>query len=153
MITISVNLKGVEPLLKRLAPSERGRRMRNAMEESVGFLRQEVVKGTPVDTGTAAGSITTAILGTPLDITGKVFSPLEYVSVLEEGRRPGSTMPPTEPIARWLSRKGSDPRLAFVVARAIGRRGTKGHKMFARAIERGRTQVRGIFMRHLTGGL
>lgn len=153
MITISVNLKNVEPLLKRLSPSERGRRMRNAMEESVGFLRAEVVKETPVDTGTAAGSITTVILGSPLDVTGKVFSPLEYVSVLEEGRRPGSTMPPTEPIARWLSRKGSDPKLAFVVARSIGRRGTKAHKMFARSIERGRSRVAGIFQRHLTGGL
>lgn len=169
MITISVDLSRVEPLLKRLAPSERGKRMRAAMEESAGFIRAEVVKNTPVSDGTTAGSITTAIIGRPLDITGRVFSPLEHIEVLEKGRTPGRPYPVRlvdgegprggkrfellPPLLQWANRHGIPREAHFLVARKIGEKGTKAHKMFEKAIQRGRTRVVSIFTKHLTGGL
>lgn len=36
-----------------------------------------------------------------------------------------SGQPPTNPIRKWLRQKGMDERLAFVIARSIGRRGLK----------------------------
>lgn len=38
-------------------------------------------------------------------------------------RRPNRKMPPLQVIRDWLARRGADPKLAFVVARAIARRG------------------------------
>lgn len=38
-------------------------------------------------------------------------------------RRPGKRMPPLQVIREWLVRRGSDPKLAFPVARAIAARG------------------------------
>jgi hypothetical protein len=49
-------------------------------------------------------------------------------------RRPGTRMPPLQVIREWLLRRGSDPRLAFVVARAIAARG-----ILARPVLRSRT--------------
>ena len=64
---------------------------------------------------------------------GRVYSadmPIKVASV-EHGRAPGR-MPPIGPIELWLRRKAgvTDRSAAFLVARAIGRRGTKGARMF-----------------------
>lgn len=44
----------------------------------------------------------------------------------EIGRRPGAKQPPREVIASWAAGKGLGRDLAFVIARAISRRGLKG---------------------------
>ena len=48
-----------------------------------------------------------------------------YAAVIEGGRRPGARMPPLGPIEAWARRKGIDIP-AFVIARAIARRGIPG---------------------------
>lgn len=123
-------------------------RQRAAMEESLSYLQSEVRAGMPVDLGIGRGSVFTEIRGGTTNMRGTVGSGQIHVAVLEKGRRPGATPPPTGPIASWLSRHGGDAKLAFVVARSIGRRGTKAHKMFKNAAERGGGRVESIFKRH-----
>lgn len=97
-----------------------------------------VIAATPVGaTGHARQAITHQFSGSGVMVTGRVFStdvPIKTAS-LEHGRRPGK-MPPMAPIKLWVARKlGGDKRVAFLVARAIGRRGTKGAGMFAKGAE------------------
>lgn len=123
-------------------------RQRAAMQESLGYLQSEVRAGMPVDLGIGRGSVFTEIRGSTANMRGIVGSGQIHVAVLEKGRRPGATPPPVGPIAAWLSRHGGDAKLAFVVARSIGRRGTKAHRMFRSAIEKGGGRVESIFQRH-----
>ena len=58
-----------------------------------------------------------------------------YIMTLETGRKPGK-MPPTEPIQRWMQQRGINPpdisqkSLAFLIARRIGREGTKVYREY-----------------------
>jgi hypothetical protein len=77
-------------------------------------------------------------------VKGIVSNPVEHAIYAERGRGPGK-MPPLAPIELWVRRVlGISPpeskQVAFLVARAIGRRGTKG----AHAAEKGLEAVRGI---------
>lgn len=92
-----------------------------------------VIKATPVGaTGHLRQSMTHDVSGSGIAILGRVYStdvPVKVASV-EQGRAPGR-MPPMAPIELWVRRKlGGDRNVAFLVARAIGKRGTKGAGMF-----------------------
>lgn len=57
-----------------------------------------------------------------------------YWAVVEYGRRPNSTPPPRAPIEAWLRRRlklkpAAARSAAYVVARAIGRRGLRGRRI------------------------
>lgn len=134
--------------MAQLQPAQIDQRGRAALLEATAYLKGEVQKGTPVDRGIGRGSVVAQVNGSGLELTGKVVSIEAHMVVLELGRRPGSRPPPTGPIAAWLSRHGSDPKLAFVVARAIGKRGMPARHMFQQAAERGRATVEQIFLRH-----
>lgn len=127
-------------------------RVTAAMERTVTFatldMQGAVVKNTPVGaTGFLRAAIDQDVNTGGLFITGRVFStdvPVKTMAV-EEGRRPGR-MPPAAPIELWLRRKsgldGRDLRSAtFLVRRAIGRRGTRGARMFQRGFAEARPVV------------
>ena len=62
------------------------------------------------------------------------FNNKPYAPVVEHGRRAPKKPPPKEAIVRWIQRRlrktESEARsLAFVIARAIGKRGLKGRKI------------------------
>lgn len=147
--SITVDTKQIARLAKRLSPREISRRGHAAMQESVAYLQGAVQRATPVDTGVTRGTIFTEVRGRELaGMRGIVASPLVHTIVLEFGRRPGQRMPPLGPIRVWLHHQGKDERLAFVVARSIGRKGTKAHHMFSAAAERGASMVTAIWQRH-----
>lgn len=56
---------------------------------------------------------------------------------------PGNFLPPIENIERWLKRKGLPLELAYVVARAIGRRGLEPQPFVFPAYERRRQGIPG----------
>jgi hypothetical protein len=63
-----------------------------------------------------------------------------YAIIIEEGRRPGARQPPTKSLIPWVQRKLGVGRteakgVAFVVARAIARRGLPAHRILSRATE------------------
>lgn len=145
---VQADTAAVKALMAQLEPAEIDKRGRAALTEATAYLKGEVQKGTPVDRGIGRGSVVASVNGTALELTGKVMSVEEHMVVLELGRRPGAKPPPTGPIRAWLARHGSDPKLAFVVARAIGKRGMPARHMFQQAAERGKGTVESIILRH-----
>ncbi|MCY3824870.1 MAG: HK97 gp10 family phage protein [Nitrospinae bacterium] len=126
---------------------------REAMAEVTEMLRREVVVRTPVGaSGNLKGSIFTEIKGEGRGaIRGVVASRADYADHVEFGRRPGGAMPPWRegsPLYRWVvrnleSRSGEFESVAFLVARAIARRGTRGRRMFARSFEENQRRIEG----------
>lgn len=94
------------------------------------FLRQsgEVIKGNIIDRaprfdGALANSIV-AELGPGRPARSVIVgTDKEYAAPVEFGRRPGR-MPPPQAVAPWARAHGMDP---FVLARSIGRKGTRPH--------------------------
>lgn len=109
------------------------------LNKAVLFLQAEVQKRIPRGaTGLLRGSVASEVRGRKATLTGLVGSPLIYALPVETGTRPH--FPPVEPIAAWAQRKlnlpyGEARLAAYAIARAIGRRGTKGAKMFARTLK------------------
>lgn len=135
---------------------------RRTMQQSVDVVEAQVAAYTPVNTGTLRAGTTTDILGAGINIQGVVMNPVMYALPVEEGRKPGR-MPPVEAIQLWVIRKGIGDRdksrsTAFLIARAIGRRGTKGAFMFKRGYQAALPTVKklwsdfpGRVVRRLTG--
>lgn len=116
------------------------------MRQSLDTLEGLVAGNTPVGATSALQSATTSEMwGTPSGLNGRVFNPLKYDAPVEYGRKPGK-MPPVSDIKLWVVRKlgltGKEAdTAAFLIARAIGRRGTKGAFMFKKAYDQGRSVI------------
>lgn len=65
-----------------------------------------------------------------------VFNKMPYASFVERGRRRNSRMPPVSAILAWLRAKGlgEDRGRAYLIARAIARRGIRARPVLARAM-------------------
>lgn len=124
---------------------------REAMAGITGMLKREVMARTPVGaSGSLRGSIFTEIKGeNPSVLRGEVASRVPYAGYVEFGRQPGGRMPPWRegsPLYRWVVRNlepqgGDSESAAFLVARAIARRGIPGRRMFARALEDNQSRI------------
>jgi hypothetical protein len=126
------------------------------MRGSLAISEGAIASFTPVNQGILRHSITHEIRGIPprTDITGDVFTPLVYGVVVERGRKPGRRSPPVRAIELWVVRKGFVPRhkardVAYVIARAIGAKGTKPEKMFAKGFDVSLPTVVNIFQARL----
>jgi len=74
-------------------------------------------------TGQLHASITSRVRESEIELWA-----LGYAEIaLEEGRKPGK-MPPPQALKRWARLKLGDERLAFAVARAIEKKGTRKHR-------------------------
>lgn len=135
---------------------------RRTMQQSVDVMEAQIAAYTPVNTGTLRAGTTTDILGRGFNVQGVIVNPLTYAVAVENGRKPGR-MPPIDAIQLWVIRKGiagrDDSRsVAFLIARAIGRRGTKGAFMFKKGYQAALPTVKqlwsdfpGRVVRRLTG--
>jgi hypothetical protein len=138
-VSYELEIDGWDELLKRIDQLEQGsgpfgQMLTNTMQAALDLLEQEIVTRMPVNTGLLRGSVATAIHGRSPYIEGTVGTSLSYGLPVEYGRRPGK-MPPVDAIEAWVTRKGFAPegqehKVAFLIARAIGRRGTQGAFMF-----------------------
>jgi len=106
------------------------------MTTSVAVLDQAIRPRIPEGaTGILRGSAGTEIRGNPLStLTGEFTVAAAYGLPAERGRKPGR-MPPLGPIELWVQRKlsltGKEAKqVAFLIARAIGARGTKPGQRF-----------------------
>ena len=59
-----------------------------------------------------------------------------HMLVMDEGRKPRSTMPPVEPLELWGRRVLRQRGLGFVLARSIARKGIRPRRFFHAAIHR-----------------
>ncbi len=114
------------------------RRLHGALSEVAAFGEVRVKRATPKgETKILVGSVFGELQIGPKP---KVLwgTPALYGPAVEEGRRPGR-MPPPEALEGWVRSKlrvprDQVPRVAFLIARKIGRKGTKPRKMFERSI-------------------
>ncbi len=139
------------PEVPPIAWEEVFRLAREAMAEVTEMLRREVMTRTPIGaSGNLRGSIYTEIRGEGRGaLRGVVASRVPYARYVEFGRRAGGRMPPWREgssLYRWVAHKLKPPdgyieRVSFLVARAIVRHGTSGHRMFARAFEENQSRI------------
>jgi hypothetical protein len=114
--------------------------------KEVGTLLERLFKAAAaVWRGHLRRSITHKVTVTSLYTTTTVGTNVPYARTRNYGRRPGATPPPTAPIAAWLASKGGDPKRAYVVARAIGRRGIPGDFFITGTFKKSEGQVRAIY--------
>jgi hypothetical protein len=140
------------------APGDITKEVHATMEVAVGVVETAVKENTPVGaTGLARRSMATDIRGEGVDLTGRVFSRDEPIKIasLETGRKPGK-MPPIGPIMLWARRKFGDAAAAsaaYAIQRKIGKRGTKGAKMFQKAVKATEKDVATLFERRITAAV
>jgi hypothetical protein len=142
MLTFRLQVTGA--LLTDPQVSERfDAEIQGALAELGAYGQRLVVQGVPRGVsrggGGLAGSIFTELRGVPARRQAIVASSVFYAPIVEQGRRPGRR-PPLEPIRLWVVRKlhvapSQAARVAFLVARKIGRSGYPGARMFERAAQ------------------
>jgi hypothetical protein len=153
-ITLDTSLAQQYARYLRTAPAISREEMSIGVEEALLLLEREIKDNTPVGVhgaGGLRGSITHELRGQAiaegLGVAGKVFSPLNYALPAELGSKPH--FPPIAPLRDWVEAKlGVDKSrsqsVAFLVARKIARKGTKGAFMFTNALSNNAQQVIGI---------
>ena len=126
-MAVEVRIKGDAKLKESLKP-ELYKPVVTEMMTDLGKAGRKAAKAkAPKDTGALRKSINFKASPTGL----RLFSPIHYARYVELGRKPGSRPPPPRALHGWLSRHGIPVRAAYVVARAIGRRGIKGRFFMA----------------------
>ncbi len=156
MPTIVFDVEGLNQILMGMESIQQAAEAeaRDSLEFALTTIRQAVQVRTPVNFGHLRGSIDYDIYGKGVSLTGVVATPLMYGYYVEYGRRPGRMPPVTEAIELWARRKGirfpgkTLHQTAFIIARAIARKGTKGHHMFRDGFKAVEDKVR-AFMRGL----
>lgn len=138
-LTITIDPRDLAELKSKLGPKLYEPAIGLAISRLALGVERVAKEGAPKDTRALMRDIRADIR--PLE--AKVHPPrqLEYFKVQEFGRRAGRRMPPPRALLGWLRRHGIDPRAAFVVARAIGRRGLKGRFYMKAAREWGENRM------------
>lgn len=124
--------KEVERKLKELT----GGPMVQAMRQSTLLVSRSAKINAPVDTGRLRASITPSVTATADSVKGIVGSNVKYAPYVELGTRPH--WPPIAALETWARSHGTS---AFLVARAIARRGTKAVKYLERAFEENQGRI------------
>lgn len=122
------------------------------MRRSVDVLQAGVVQRTPVGaTSQTREGWSASVERLQNAVRGIVTNPVPHAIFAERGRGPGK-QPPLDPIELWVRRVlGVAPdesrSVAFLVARAIGRRGTEGAHMAEEGLEATRPIIEADFAR------
>lgn len=147
MIEFELDVSDVDEFVKQLEQMPRimNEEIERGMNASMDIFNQLVKGSTPVNTGTLRSSIQSIIKGRKLNWQGRLTTPLLYGEVVEFGRRAGK-QPPTDAIKMWVIRKGiasgkEADSVAYLIARKIGKRGTRGAFMFTAGFDDGKPIV------------
>jgi hypothetical protein len=140
-LSLEIDTSEIEALIKQFPALEQiiFDEIETTMRGSLPVLEEQIAGRTPVNTGALRSSIAPVIRGRSPRLEGLVGTSISYGWAVERGRPPGS-MPPVDQIELWVRRKlgvtGSEARTtAFLIARAIERRGTRGAQMFEKGFE------------------
>jgi len=129
-ITIT-GLKEAQDKLANIARELRGPAMDSAMRKATMIVTGAAKRNSPVDTGLLRASITPEVrhpFGNTVE--GIVGSNVKYAPFMELGTKPH--FPPLAALATWARRHGTT---AFIVCRAIARRGLKPRFYLKKALE------------------
>jgi hypothetical protein len=138
MITFTANITG--PIFTGGLASTVDRDVIAMLADVGAYAQRLAVDKAPTGvTFNLRGSIVSELHGSPAARSQEVSSSVFYAPIQEEGRKPGRP-PPAGALLLWVTRKlgaGNNAQsVAFLVARQIGRSGTKGHHMFQQAFDK-----------------
>jgi len=126
MITIQVDTTSAATTLIRATGQIDATMRQNVqagLSDLITALKSEVQQRTPSSgASTLRNEMASEVRWEGLDLVGVVNNPLIYARPIELGRT-SRKMPPSDALRAWAQRKLGDANLAFVVARAIGKRG------------------------------
>ena len=144
-IQLEVKTEGFDTLARGLrnAPQSSADELRAALTASLLVLEADQRQHVAQDTRRLLGSIHSEIRGEGTSLTGRVGPSTRYAFYVEYGRRRGKP-PPVSAIAGWARRHGRNP---FIVARTIGRRGTRPQPFVTPSLRRQRRMIDRIFAR------
>lgn len=131
----------------RRAADRTPKETRQLVSKIVIIAQSEIQDETPTGAfGFLKGSYDTQVQQRGNTTRGAVINPQPYHDPVEDGRRPGRR-PPTAALVPWVAVRLGVPiefrqAVAFLVARAIGARGTEGAQMVESGWEATRTRVR-----------
>ena len=115
----------------------KGKPMLDAMRDSLLIVQRDAKILSPVDTGRLRASITPEIRSRRENvIVGVVGSNVMYAPYMELGTRPH--WPPIRALEVWARRHGTN---AFLVARAISRRGTRPRRYLQRSFTQNQGRI------------
>ncbi len=130
------SVKGTEQVIKNLSHIEKSivQEIVYGAQAVQAKLINDARANVPVGvTGALSASIQPgAIIVTDDNVEAFVEANVDYASFLEFGTRPH--FPPVDALRDWCAKFLGDERLAFVVARAISRRGTLAHPFMGPAL-------------------
>jgi len=126
-ITVTIEEESLQRTLKRLAyifPKIQ-KKVQGEVRRSALAIQSDARMRVPVASNRLRSSIRTQFRGDRLG--ARIGSKLQYAEYVEKGRRPGR-MPPSSALEAWVRTKVSVENIksiAFLIARKIGREGTK----------------------------
>jgi hypothetical protein len=129
--------------------------IKGAMEASLAAVQGEIVPRTPVGaTAILRGGTRTSVTGSGIETTGRVFNPVAHAHPVNDGATYPNRQPPTAALELWVRRKlgvaAEEARgVAFVIARAIKRRGGRAQPFFKNGFAAARPKVHALFNRGL----
>ena len=135
-------LKEAQRKMDQTAKDLRGTAMVEAMRDATMLVTRSARINAPVDTGRLRASIVPEVVQRDNVVKGIVGSNVKYAPYMELGTRPH--WPPIQALEVWARRHNMT---AFVVARAIARRGTKARRFLQRAFMENRNQIGEIIAR------
>ena len=134
MSELRLELKGLreeQARMTQIVADLHGAPMLEGMRNATLLVMRDAKRFAPVDTGRLRASITPEVrVSGPTTLQGIVGSNVTYAPFVELGTKPH--WPPVGALATWARRHGT---VAFLVARAISRRGTKAVKYLERAFD------------------
>lgn len=127
-IELRFDMRDVLAMAQRLsvdaAPAMRSE-LETAMQRTLLPAQRLAVQNAKHDTGAYRRTITTKVDASTNSVEGVLGTNSPYGLPIEDGRKPGSKMPPKGVLTAWMRRHNMDPKKEFVLRRAIARRGIK----------------------------
>lgn len=144
---MKVTIRGGDELIASFNafPKKMEGALTDAIEKSAKIVKQKARRtaGSPpiVNTGELARGVDYKMTS---KLSARVGADARYSEWVEKGRKPGK-MPPVAPIERWAKTKLGQSGLGFVIARKIGRKGTKAQPFFFPAVDDSLSEIKSIF--------
>lgn len=150
-VALKTDLEELKELTRRY-PEESKRARISRITEALNLLEAAVKKETPYGAGPIhlRDTIFDKISAFGERVSGILGTPAVYGEPVEAGTK--AHFPPVGPLQFWVEKKlgYSGPEaasVAFLIARAISRRGTKGAKMFEKGFNKNEARVKAILDR------
>ncbi len=115
----------------------RGEEFAQGMRDATMIVTRDAKVNAPVDMGGLRASITPDLRQDGNSVLGVVGSNKRQAAAMETGTKP--FWPPIAALETWARRHGTT---AFVVARAIARRGIRGRRYLQRAFEKNQEVIK-----------